>query len=96
MSDKTSKNIMIGILVCLVIIALKPTPSFQSEFPSSLEVSDYRGEAVVQLAENRIAIVDNNTNSGMHGEVLVLEFDETSKSFKMLGRYNYISELFNE
>ena len=87
---------MIGILVCLVIIALKPTPSFQSDYPSSLEVSDYSGETVVQLAENRIAIVDTNIDSGMRGEVLVVEFDESNKNFKVLGRYNYINELFNE
>ncbi|PIC98862.1 hypothetical protein [Sporosarcina sp. P29] len=96
MYDKTSKNIMIGILVCLAIIALKPTPSFQSDFPSLLEVSDYSGETVVQLAENRIAIVDTNIDSGMRGEVLVVEFDESNKNFKVLGRYNYINELFNE
>lgn len=80
----------------MVIIALKPTPSFQSDFPSSLYLSDYHGETVVQISENRIAIVDNNINLGMHGEVFLLEFDETNKSFKVLGRYNYINELFND
>ncbi|WP_164669972.1 hypothetical protein [Virgibacillus doumboii] len=90
MSDKTSKIIMMGILICLAIIAFKPTPSFHSNFPSSLDVSAHNGETVVQLAENRIAIVDTNINSGMRGEMFVLEFNEDEKTFELIGRYNYV------
>ena len=46
------------------------------------------GESVVQLSENRIAIVDNNFNSGTYGEVFVLEFIEDEKTFELIGRYN--------
>ncbi|EKN63703.1 hypothetical protein P9E76_20195 [Schinkia azotoformans] len=90
MSDQATKRIMVGILICLIIIALKPVPSFQSnypDFPSSLDVNN--GEAVVQLSENRIAIVKSDINSGMHGEIFVLEFNEAKKSFDLIGRYNY-------
>lgn len=87
MSDKTTKIVMIGILICLIIIAFKPVPSFYSNFPTSLDVLS--GETVVQLAENRIAIVDTNINSGMRGEVFVLEFNEGEKTFDLIGRYNY-------
>ncbi len=93
MSDKSTKNIMIGILICLIVIALKPVPSFQPEFPSSIDV--LAGESVVQLGENRIAIVDNSLNSGMHGEVFVLEFSEDKKTFDLIGRYNYIDFFHN-
>jgi hypothetical protein len=93
MSDKSTKNIMIGILICLIVIALKPVPSFQSEFPSSVDVS--AGESVVQLGENRIAIVDNNLNSGMRGEVFVLEFNKDKKTFDLIGRYNYVDFFHN-
>ena len=89
MSDKTIKFLMTGIFICLVIIALKPVPSFQSNFPSSLNVDGDNGETVVQLAENRIAIVETNTNSGMHGEIFVMEFNEDKKTFDFIGRYNY-------
>ena len=74
----------------MIIIALKPVSSFQSdfesEFPSPTDVSN--GESVVQLSENRIAIVDNNFNSGTYGEVFVLEFIEDEKTFELIGRYN--------
>lgn len=87
MTDKSTKSIMIGILICLIVIALKPVPSFQSEFPSSVNVSS--GESVVQLGENRIAIIDTRFDSGMRGEVFVLEFNEQKKTFDLIGRYNY-------
>ena len=96
MSDKTIKSLMTGILICLLLIAFKPVPSFQSNFPSSLNVNDYdTGETVVQLAENRIAIVDTNLYSDMHGEVVVLEFNEIEKTFELMGRYNYIDVFQN-
>ncbi|VDG97132.1 hypothetical protein [Sporosarcina sp. ZBG7A] len=44
MVDKQNKNI---ILICLIIIALKPVPSFQSDFPPPLDFPI--GESVVQL-----------------------------------------------
>lgn len=47
MTDKTIKSLLTGILICLLLIALKPVPSLQSNFPSSLNVSDYNGETVV-------------------------------------------------
>ncbi|MCG1023827.1 hypothetical protein [Sutcliffiella horikoshii] len=95
MSDKTNKIILIGILISLIIIAFKPVPSFHSNpmhFPSSLEV--YNGETVVQLGENKIAIVDTNITSGMRGEVIVLEFNEDEKTFDVIGRYNYVDDLY--
>ncbi len=90
MSDKYTRRIMVGILICLIIIAFKPVPSFQSnypDFPSSLDINN--GETVVQLSENKIAIVKTDVNSGMHGEIFVLEFNEGKGSFDLIGRYNY-------
>ena len=86
MSDKFTKTVMAGILICLIIIASKPVPSFQFS-PQSVDSSS--GESVVHLSENRIAIVDNQNNSGMHGEVFVLEFNDAKKTFELIGRYNY-------
>ncbi|TYR98613.1 hypothetical protein FZC84_14370 [Rossellomorea vietnamensis] len=93
MADKSSKIIMTGILICLIIIAFKPVPSFQSNMPASLDVSN--GEAVVQLGENRIAVVDTNLNSGMRGEVFALEFNEEEETFDLIGRYNYVDFFHN-
>ncbi|WP_025786281.1 hypothetical protein [Sporosarcina sp. D27] len=47
-----------------------------------------------QLGENRIAIIDTALDSGMRGEVIVLEFNETEKTFDLIGRYNYV-DFFN-
>ncbi|MEK6988988.1 hypothetical protein [Paenibacillus sp. FSL K6-1566] len=85
MQEKSKLTIMIGILICLIIIALKPVPQNNApDFPS------YVSESVVQLAENRIAIVETETNSGLSGEVIVLEFNEDRKTFDPIGRYNYL------
>lgn len=85
MQEKSKLTIMIGILICLVIIALKPAP--QNNAP---DLPPYVSESVVQLAENRIAIVETETNSGLSGEVIVLEFNEDRKTFDPIGRYNYL------
>ena len=87
MTDKFKTILYLGILICLIIIALKPVPQFSFNAPQTQSSS---GESVVQLSENRIAIVDTNINSGMRGEVFVLEYDESKKTFNLIGRYNYV------
>lgn len=86
--NKPSK-ITVGILICLIIIALKPVPSFNTNIPSSFNVDTSNGETVVQLSENRLAIIDTNLNSGFHGEVIVVEFQEVTGEFSLIGKYNY-------
>ncbi|SET71131.1 hypothetical protein SAMN05216389_12229 [Oceanobacillus limi] len=93
MSDNGMKKIMIGILICLIIIALKPTPSFEQNYPPYPDVSN--GQSVVQLTEDRMAIVDNGMDSGMYGEVIVLEFDENTNTFELIGTYNYIEDYYD-
>jgi hypothetical protein len=89
MSQKIRDLVMVGILICLVIIALKPTPSYSFQSPPVSVSNDQTGESVVQLSENKIAVVKTNTNSGMHGQILVFEFDEKAKTFRFIGHYNY-------
>jgi hypothetical protein len=60
MQEKSKTTILIGILICFIVIALKPVPSFNNNAP---DFPSYEGESVVQLAENRIAIVDTGINS---------------------------------
>lgn len=86
MQEKRKSTILIGILICLIIIALKPVPSFNNNTPN---IPSYEGQSVVQLAENRIAIVETEPNSGLSGEIIVLEFNEDKKTFDPIGRYNY-------
>lgn len=51
------------------------------------------GHTVIQLSQNRIAIVDTNNNPGQFGSIVVLDYD--GKSFKLLGKYNYSDYFFN-
>lgn len=71
MSNKLKDLILIGIFVCLLIIALKPVPQLNVNQPNA----HIPGETVVQLAPNRIAIVETNNNSGMFGTILVFDYD---------------------
>jgi len=90
---KMKTVLLAGILICLLVIALKPVPSFSySSPPAPTPVEP--GEAVIQLAPNRIAIVDNRSNSGLHGTVLVFQFNESKQTFDFIGQYNY-ADFFN-
>ncbi|MED3662687.1 hypothetical protein NST62_06870 [Ureibacillus sp. FSL K6-8385] len=99
MPQHSLRPILIGILICLIIIALKPSPEFdgsstgQMELISPVDVST--GEKIVELGNNRLAIIDTNLNSGNHGQVLVVEFKEDEKSFEVIGKYNYLEDFEN-
>ena len=93
MADPSTKKLMIGILICLILIALKPVPSFEYTPESEFDISSNES-TVVQLGENRIAVIDNRFDSGMHGEIFVLEFNHDKKTFDLIGRYNF-NDFFN-
>lgn len=89
MNDKFSKTILVGILICLIIIVLKPNNIQISSPNPSTNVSVAVGEEIIQLAPNRIAVVDNNLNSGMRGTILIFDYDSNTKSFKYMNSMNY-------
>lgn len=51
-------------------------------------------KTVIQLAENRIAIVDTSTNSGTQGEVFVFEYDENKATFDLISKYDYLEAIY--
>ena len=90
MSEKIKTLMLAGIFICLMILALKPAPTV-TYFPPevkggspSVQVPDTTGETVVQLGENRLAIVNTK-----NGQVKVLEFDGKNKTFTEVSNYNY-------
>lgn len=89
MNDKFSKLILVGILICLIIIALKPNNIQVSSPNPSTNVSVGAGDEIIQLAPNRIAVVDNNINSGMRGTILIFDYESNTESFKYVGSMNY-------
>jgi hypothetical protein len=93
MNDKFSNLILVGILICLIIIALKPNNINVSSAQPNISVST--GEEIIQLAPNRIAVVDNRANSGMRGRILVFDFDSNKNSFNFIGTFNYADYFSN-
>lgn len=93
MNDKFSKVILVGIFICLLIIALRPNSNVQVSPNPSINIGS--GEEIIQLATNRIAVVDNRNNSGMRGTILVFDFDNNTKSFNFAGTFNYADYFSN-
>ncbi|MBK1813209.1 hypothetical protein JHL18_21535 [Clostridium sp. YIM B02505] len=88
MKDKFTKFMLAGILLCLIVIADKPTSNQNGTFnPATVNVNT--GQQVIQLAPNRIAVVDNSSNSGMEGTILVFDYDSNTKKFNYSGTMNY-------
>lgn len=88
MNDKFSKAILLGILICLIIIAFKP--SSKQTFPAtnpSVDISN--GEEIIQLSPNKIAVIDNRNNSGLWGTILVFNYDPSKKEFVYESTMNY-------
>lgn len=87
MSERVKDNVLKGILICLIIIALKPVPQMSVNQTPANDLS--LGESVVQISPNRIGIVDTRGNSGFHGNILVFDYDEKNRTFKYTGNFNY-------
>lgn len=94
MGEKKNNFFMVAIIICLLIIAFKePEPYYvpvpdSNNFPVSI---DTNGQNIVQLGENRIAIVDSSQYSGGRGDITVLEFNPEEKAFEVIGNYNYLN-----
>lgn len=80
MTDKFSKVILTGILICLIIIAFKPyEKSITTPVPN---VNIDNMQQFIQIAPNRIGIVDSGTHTGYRGQLIIFDFDPNSKTFK--------------
>ena len=84
---------LLGILICLIVIALKPAANFTANTTPS-NIFD-NGDQIIQLAPNRIAVVDNRLNSGLRGTILVYDYDSTAKTFTYAGTFNYCDYFSN-
>lgn len=90
MNNNSIKLLLVGILICLAIIAFKPTPTMVTQPAiSNPNINIDNGQQVIQLAPNRIAVVDNRVVSGTRGTILVFEYNDTKKSFDFIGDFNY-------
>ncbi|MEN6461800.1 MAG: hypothetical protein ABFC94_10575 [Syntrophomonas sp.] len=87
--DKFTKTLLVGILLCLVVIAFKPNNNQITSTSTNPNINISSGEAIIQLAPNRIAVVDNRNNSGMGGTILVFDYDTNTKKFNYVCSMNY-------
>ncbi|BFH61000.1 hypothetical protein [Paenibacillus azoreducens] len=102
-------GIMLVVIICLVILMVKPMSEKETRISGSLTtvvpgidalnsqnqpvVRNKSGEQVVSLGGNRFAVIDNNPDSDTHGNVLVYEYDEKSGKLNFLTSDNFIMRM---
>lgn len=99
MNDNFNKIVLIGILVCLLVIAFKQPDTRvypqNTSNPQNINInSDITGKQIVQLAPNRIAVIDSSRQSRTVGTVLVFDYSDETKKFEYTSSMNY-SDYFN-
>jgi hypothetical protein len=80
MNDRYTKVILTGILICLIVIAFKPNKENATVPTPNVNIDNM--QQFVQIAPNRIGIVDNGTHTGYRGQLIIFDFDPDSKTFK--------------
>lgn len=80
MSDKFTKVILLGILICLMAITFKL--SKQSIVIPTPNVNIDNNQQYLQIAPNRMGIVDTGIHTGNKGDLIIFDFDLDSKAFK--------------
>ncbi|WHY15805.1 hypothetical protein QNH16_09295 [Peribacillus frigoritolerans] len=92
-TDSFTKVILSGILVCLVVITFKMNfnDNFQTSAPD-VEVSN-QGGRVVQIAPNRVGVVDTGNGSGWE-QLVVFEYNQDTKKFEVVSSLTY-EDIFN-
>lgn len=80
MNDKFTKIILSGILICLMVIAFKPNQ--ENAIMPTPNVNIDNMQQFVQIAPNRIGIVDTGVHTGNRGNLIIFDFDPDSKTFK--------------
>jgi hypothetical protein len=82
MNDRYMKFILTGILVCLIVIAFKPNKENVTVPTPNVNIDNM--QQFVQIAPNRIGIVDSGTHTGYRGQLIIFDFDPDSKTFKYI------------
>lgn len=92
-NDKFTKAILIGILACLIVIAFKLNNKeyIQSTLPN-VDVNN-QGGRVVQIAPNRVGVIDTGNGSGWE-QLVVFEYNPDTKKFEVVSSLTY-EDYFN-
>ncbi|MBT2756901.1 hypothetical protein J7E71_13205 [Mesobacillus foraminis] len=89
-NDTFIKVILSGILVCLIVIAFKMNTNEQIQIPPSNVDVVNQGGRVVQIAPNRVGVIDTN---GWE-QLVVFEYNPDTKKFDVVGSLTY-EDIFN-
>jgi hypothetical protein len=91
--DIFTKIILSGILVCLIVIAFKLNTNDNSKIQTpNVEVNNQDGR-VVQIAPNRVGVVDTGSGSGWE-QLVVFEYNPETKKFEVVSSLTY-EDYFN-
>ncbi|WP_436374747.1 hypothetical protein [Cytobacillus sp. BC1816] len=92
-NDTFIKVILSGILVCLIVIAFKMnTDEYIQVQTPNVDVNNQGGK-VVQIAPNRVGVVDTGFNSGWE-QLVVFEYNPNTKAFEVVSSLTY-EDYFN-
>jgi hypothetical protein len=92
-NDIFSKVLLCGILVCLTVIAFKLNTKEYIQSPTPNVDINTQGGRVVQIAPNRIGVIDTGTSSGWE-QLVIFEYNPDTKKFEVVGSLPY-EEYFN-
>ena len=82
MTDKFIKVVLVGILICLMIIAVNSRKEiYVSPANNYNDVTVDNAQQFIQIAPNRIGIVDTGFHTGYKGQLIIFDFDPATKTF---------------
>ncbi|PLT28176.1 hypothetical protein [Peribacillus deserti] len=85
-NDTFMRVILSGIFVCLAIIVFKLNSDEPTHLPTPNVEVDNQGGRVVQIAPNRVGVVDTGSGSGWE-QLVIFEYNEAAKKFEVVSSF---------
>ena len=92
-NDTFIKVILSGILMCLIVIAFKINTNEYIQTPTPNVDVNNQGGRVVQIAPNKVGVVDTGNGSGWE-QLVVFEYNPNTKKFEVVSSLTY-EDIFN-
>ncbi|WP_433743296.1 hypothetical protein [Falsibacillus pallidus] len=91
--DAFVKVLLSGILICLIVITYRIDDKkyIQSQSPN-VDVTN-QGGRVVQIAPNRVGVIDSGNGTGWE-QLVVFEYNSDTKKFEVVSTLSY-EDIFN-
>jgi hypothetical protein len=92
-NDNFTKALLICILACLIVIAFKMNSRGYIQSPTPNVDVNNQGGRVVQIAPNRVGVIDTGNGSGWE-QLVVFEYNPDTKTFEVVSSLTY-EDIFN-